>query len=76
VPRLHECPEEPEAHLDLPVLERRIVIDLADREVGIASARSSTAGADLPGIDPEHGNRGDGERADPERHHPAQSSAT
>jgi hypothetical protein len=55
VPRLGigADPRQAESHL----ARRQLVIDLPDREVRIASTRSSAVGADLARIDPEHANR-------------------
>ena len=60
-------PQPPEAEQDLPRRER-LVIDLPDREVGVASTRSSTAGAHHAGIDPEQRCGDDEDRTDLELH--------
>lgn len=67
VPRLDVRPQPPELEPELARRER-LVIDLPDREVRIASTRSSTFGADGAPIDPEHGNRDPQHGADTSLH--------
>jgi hypothetical protein len=67
VPRLDVGPQPPELEPELARRER-LVIDLPDREVRIASTRSSTFGAGGAPIDPEHESRDPQHGDDPYLH--------
>jgi hypothetical protein len=62
VPGLDVRPQPRQPEQDLPRGER-VIVDLPDREVGVASTRSSTAGADARRGYPEQARREDEERA-------------
>jgi len=67
VPGLDVRPQRRQAEQDLPCREL-LIIDLPDREVGIASTRSSTAGADDPEIDGTEPDERDEQRGSAKRH--------